>query len=209
MNLSQYDGLTALLLDMPRVVSLYEQKQLSFLAEVKTWLATAEQIMNAGRMGTVANITAQRSRILEAEAGVRRPALMIPQGFSKRKLRDLTALNALDEARLTLVEATEQARQDFDQSQRVLSGLLATASRMGLLDKDLQPPFPNEALQRVWANIVREETIGPSASQVLALIGFQDTLTLVGRILMSWSREQQTLKVAPGRSEPANHIRRH
>lgn len=191
--MSQLEGLDALLLDVPRLVGLFEDREWGFVDDVKAWLGRVEMVLQSARSSAVSEVAACRAEILAAEAGTPIASITLPPRTTRRKVRDAVALSSLTQGQELVREATASSREAVDQSRRVLRGLLATAGNRGLFDGDVRPPFETPVLTRLWSRMVADEIIGPSATQVLALMGFGDTIVLLRRILAEWAEEQRSL----------------
>jgi hypothetical protein len=190
MRLSQVENLNSLLLDVPRLVDLYEGRQSTFVSETKQWLHYVERVLGAARVSGVAEVAAQRSTIIAAEHGVSPKDLVLPERSSRRRMREAVTMQSLREAQAVVSDAISEPEKAFAQGERVLRSLLALANRKGLLNDGLQPPFAEEKLKGLWALLVADPDIGESAGQVVAMTGYRDALLLTQRILESWLREQ-------------------
>jgi len=190
MNLFELEKLSALLLHVPRLVDLYENKDYVFIREVKRWFAETEYILKIARLPVVSDVAAWRASIIAAERGLRPEELKLPELASKGRVRDAVAIHSLGEAQKKVLAAVERDHDTFFQADKMLRGILVTASRKGIFNNETQPPFTPEKLKSLWTRLIADEDVGLPTSQVLAIIGYRDALALVQRILEEWAQDQ-------------------
>ncbi len=187
MKLDTYNALVKMLLRVPSLVALYEEKSPSFSDAVKEWIAAIEPIMMASGLSHVSEVSSMKARIIAAERGILTGDGVTSIGRSspskQRYLGAVTAqsLNRVQEVLHGLLAPYETRYSEASQAMRQM---IIAATQLGLLNGY----FKNggNGIPQLFRTLMSDANLRPLATRVLELLSFDDAIQLLDMSLGEW-----------------------
>lgn len=181
-NLEEIQGM---LLRIPGLVDLQEQRDPNFVQDMKLWLLKLERTLNNNRMTVAANVAALRGLLISAERGAIPIGVELHGQSTRRKIRDAAAAYVLRETG-DLVSSVIQKDQDrVAEAERLSRQLVALAKAKGLIQE--RPSGENSAdmLKTIWQVLSDDLELSPGMINLEGLVGPNDALIILARIITS------------------------
>lgn len=185
LNIVNIDEIKGLLFRIPQLTDLQQQRDPSFDDEVKKWLSELEKVLENNRIVQTGEIATLRGVVISAERGV------IPQGMnflgrsSRRKVVEAAVSYAMREAGHLVTEIIQKDIDRVSDAERMMRQLIALAKAKGI---NLDVPDNGnhtDALKHLWGALSADPDISPGTINVEGLVGPNDALIVLDRILTS------------------------
>ena len=178
------------ILDVPRLVSLYEKKDPVFIEKLKQWFLDCEAILQRYNKPQVAQIATLRGEIIAGTRGYIDPFFQINNETSKRKASLALAMFCLKRAEELLTEIVRPFNAQQEEAKGLLRQILLVAVQNKLLDS-----FWNNyngqivQIQSLWQQLLLYEDIKHGLNQVRSLIPAPFAWQIMNEILTDWQKD--------------------
>jgi hypothetical protein len=189
MNLQTYNALAKLLLGVPQLVELYEEKSPSFSGSVKEWISTVEPVMMAAGLQHVSEISSLKARITAAERGVLTADGVTGIGRSsptKQKYIGAVTVQCLSRAQGVLHGLLAPYEARYMEAMQVTRQMVIAATQLGLLNGFFRNDGSNGVTQ-LFRVFMADINLRPLATRVLELLTFEDALQVLNFSLAEWA----------------------
>ena len=189
MKLETYNNLARLLLGVPWLVKLYEEKSPSFSDAVKEWMGTVEPVMMASGLPHVSEVSSMKARIIAAERGILTGDGVTSIGRSSpSKQRYVGAITAqsLNRAQEILHGLLAPYEARYMEAAQVTRQMVIAATQLGLLNGYFRNGGGNGVAQ-LFRTLMADANLRPLATRVLELLTFEDAIQLLDLSLAEWA----------------------
>jgi hypothetical protein len=182
------DQINDLLRQSSRLINLYEQKDISYIPSLTSWLEETETVLKNNQRPQVSEIAGIRAQLLSASNGVYEKNIFhIPSSGSNRKVFHAIAAILFNNAQNILnnqfsifythkEEAEKYARQIILISLQKDSFYPIWKSSLGL----------SERLNMLWQSFVADKDIVQGTRQILSSVNLADALRIMDEIITEW-----------------------
>jgi hypothetical protein len=179
------DQLYGLLAQGSKIVTLYEQKDASFIPSLTAWLVESETVLERNRRPQVAEIAGIRAQLLSASHAVYDKRLfLIPSTEGTRKSFHASAAILFGNAQnvLSAVYAAFAARKE--EAEKFVRQMLLIS-----LQKNSFYPIWNsdlgisEKLSGLWQSFAADKDLVQGTRQVLSSVHYVDALRILGEAI--------------------------
>lgn len=185
MTYETYRELQRHLLDVSRLIQLYDEMDTFFVPETNHWLKRTEDILQKAGISTVSEIAALRGQLLSSERGYRNPGIVTPQPGrreSQRRARKAVAVQALDGAQKTVHGILEAYGVKLDEAEQLVKKLFTGAAQLGMLNKYLNNAYEAEkSLPALFKEMLGTEPLYPYAARTMELLNLPDIVKVMDR----------------------------
>jgi hypothetical protein len=179
-NLEEIQGL---LLRIPGLVDMMDQRDPDFVADVKQWLTTLEKALDSNRMPAAGNVAALRGLFISSEDGV------IPSGIdfhgrpTKRKIRNATAALVLRGTGDLVSSVIQKDQERVSEAERLGRQLVALARAKQLIRQQPSGEDWKEMLKAIWRAMSDDPELSPGTTNLEGLVGPHDALIVLDRTI--------------------------
>ncbi len=187
MKLDTYNALVKLLLGVPSLVALYEEKSPSFSDAVKEWISAVEPVMMASGLPQVSEVSSMKARIVSAERGLLAGDGVTSIGRSTpSKQRYLGAVTAqsLNRVQGVLHGLLTPYESRYAEASQVTRQMIIAATQLGLLNGYFKNGGNGTA--QLFRTLMADSNLRPLATRVLELLSFDDAIRLLDLSLGEW-----------------------
>lgn len=179
------DQLYDLLAQGPRLVTLYEQKDASFIPSLNAWLVESESVLEKNRRPQVGEIAGIRAQLLAASHAVYdKNSFSNPSSGVSRKIFHANAAILFNRAQniLNFLHATFSARKE--EAEKYIRQMILIA-----LQKNSFYPIWNsdmgmsEKLSSLWQSFAADQDLIQGTRQVLSTVHYVDALRILGEAI--------------------------
>lgn len=183
LRIASADEIGGLLLELPALFRLQEQRSVEFPARTREWLSALEQTFTANRLYQAGLVAALRSDITSAEQGQLPPDLQFRGRVTRSKAMGAMASRALQGAAeiASAIMAENGAR--FAEAERVSSQIVATARSRGELPAREPKASDSQYLRGVRHAFASIADLDMATTHLEGLVGPQDALAFLDRAL--------------------------
>jgi len=181
-NLEEMQGM---LLRIPGLVDLQEQRDTDFVQDVKHWLVKLEKVLENNRLPAAGNVAALRALLISAEQGVIPAGVEFHGRATGRKIRDAAAAYVLRHAGDIVSIAIQKDCERVAEAERMTRQLVSLAKARGLIQELPSGENFTDMLKAIWRSLSADPDISPGTINVEGLIGPHDALVILDRILTS------------------------
>ncbi len=182
------DQLNRLLGQGPSLVTLYEQKDVSFISSLISWLDESESILQEFRRPQVSEIAGIRAQILSASNGVyEKNVFHLPSSGGGRKIFHATAAILFNHAQ-TILNTLYRTFSTFrEESEKYLRQIIL----ISLQKESFYPIWRSELdlslkLNTLWQSFVADKDLVQGTRQVLSSVNYSDALRIMDEIITEW-----------------------
>jgi hypothetical protein len=179
------DQLYGLLAQGPHIVTLYEQKDASFIPSLNAWLAESESVLEKNRRPQVGEIAGIRAQLLSASHAVYDKSLFsIPSTGGPRKNYHASAAILFNNAQniLSSLYAAFSARKE--EAEKIMRQMILIS-----LQKNSFYPIWNSdlglshKLSGLWQSFAADKDLVQGTRQVLSSVHYVDALRILGEAI--------------------------
>ena len=186
LNVVNLEEIQRLLLRMPALIDALAERQLSLIGSVKTWLMDGEQIFTNNRLPVAAELAALRGVLISAERGVIPAGMAFSARTTARKVKEATAADVLRRASEIILQATAADAARVAEAEKLMRQVLAVAQRKGLSQVPAHSAYTHsDMLKAIWRAMTEDPDLGVGATRLEGLVGSNDALVLLDRMLPS------------------------
>ncbi len=170
------------LLAAPELVNLAQNKDSTFITQIKSWLVKMESILKSNKIPEASRISALRGAIISAELGVMPVEINSQKNTSGSKLKYITALYILKQVTDTVFSLIQKDVDRVAESEKIMNQILSVAKAKGLI-KDIPVDRSTEILKAWWIQLSKDHDIAPGVISIEGLVGPYDSWILFDRAL--------------------------
>ena len=170
-----------LLLLVPSIVKLSEEKDFGFVSAVKKWLIQMEMVLKNNKLSVSANVAGFHGVLISAEQGNIPSGINFKGAITRRKVREATASRSISQAVEIVSDRLQKDIERVDEAERIIRQLVSIAKCKGLI---VDVPSGNnfsDALKSVWKTMSADQVLSQGAVSVEGLVGPHDALILLDR----------------------------
>jgi hypothetical protein len=182
------DQLYSLLGQGPHLVSLYEQKDISFYSSLILWLAESESLLEKFHRPQVSEIAGIRAQLLSASNGVyEKNVFQLPAIGGARKIFHATAAILFNQAQNILNNLFSTFIAYREEAEKYMRQIIMIS-----LQKDTFYPIWNssfgisERLNMLWQSFSNDKDLVQGTRQILSTVHFADALRIMDEIITEW-----------------------
>jgi len=183
LRIASAEEIGSLLLELPALFRLEEQRSADFPERAREWLGSLEQALSANRLYQAGLIAALRSGITGAEQGQLPPDLRFRGPPTRRRAVTAMASRALQGAAeiASTIMAENGAR--FGDAERVANQIVATARSRDVLPAREPAESNSRYLRGVRDAVASAPDLESAMTHLEGLVGPQDALVCLDRAL--------------------------
>jgi|SRR4051812_34972277 len=179
------DQLYGLLAEAPRIVTLYEQKDVAFIPALNAWLVESESVLEKNRRPQLGEIAGIRAQLLSASSAVYdKNVFSTPPTGGPRKVFHAIAGILFSNAQhvLLALHAAFSARRE--EAEKVMRQMLLISVQKGtfypLWSSGLEI---SQKLNSLWQSFMQDKDLVQGARQVLSSVHYVDALRILGETI--------------------------
>lgn len=176
------DQLYGLLARAPHIVTLYEQKDVSFIPSLNAWLVESESVLEKNRRPQLGEMAGIRAQLLSASHAVYdKTVFSIPETGGPRKIFHAIAGILFSNAQDILVSLHAGFSARREEAEKVVRQMLMIS-----LQKQTFYPVWNSGLDisqklgSLWHSFTLDKDLVQGSRQVLSLVHYVDALRILG-----------------------------
>jgi hypothetical protein len=185
LNIVNLEEIQRLLLRVPDLIRALDERQVSFVGAVKTWLADGEQILINNQLAVAAEVAVLRGVLISAERGVMPPGIVFTSRATPRRIREASAADVLRRAEEVIARAVSVDVARLAEGEKLIRQIVAVAERKRLPVHRNSIDSHSEALTALWLALTADPDVGSAATHLVGLVGANDVLVLLDRALPS------------------------
>lgn len=183
LNVAQYEEISALLQQVPRLVDRLESRQSGFAEGVLAWLKQAETALQSNRLPVVSQVASCRAMLIAAARGVQAKEVVFVGRPTPRKVQDATAGMALERGNELLHGVIAERQGVFQDAERIAGQVIAVAAARGLVGECGGGQSHHQFLQCVQQKVAADPDLASACAHLVALVGKTDILVFLDRAL--------------------------
>lgn len=183
LNIANLEEIQGLLLRVPGLIRELDERDNRFAGSVKAWLMQGEQILVNNRLAIAADVAVLRGVLISAERGVIPPGMVFSKQATSRKIKDAAAAEALRRAEEVIASSIGADAARVAEGEKLIRQVVAVAHRKGLPVQATGGNKRAEVLQAIWQGLTRDPELGAATARLIGLVGSQDVLILLDRVL--------------------------
>jgi hypothetical protein len=172
-----------LLLRVPGIVELNEQRDINFVPTTKKWLTQLECVLKNNNLPVSANIAALRGNIISSEQGNIPTGISFEGHVTKRKIKEATASQAISQAVDIITCSIQNDVNRINEAERVTRQLVSIAKSQGLITELPHGKNFSAILQHIWRKMAADQVLSQGVVSVEGLVGPNDALLVLDRTL--------------------------
>ncbi len=172
-----------LLLRVPCIVELSEQRDINFVPETKKWLTQLECTLKNNQLPASANIASLRGNIISAEQGNIPMGICFEGRATKRKIKNATANQSINQAVDIITASTQKDVERVNEAERIARQLVSIAKSKGLITELPQGKNFSAILQHIWKKMSADQVLSQGVVSVEGLVGPNDALLVLDRTI--------------------------
>lgn len=185
LNIVNLEEIQSILLLIPALVDLQQQRDSDFVEEVKNWLKKMEKVLENNRIPAVGNVATLRGVLISAERGVIPVGIELRGRPTGRKIKEATAADVLRHVGELVSNVIHQDRERVAEAKRLGRQLVALAKTKGLICELPSGEQYTEMLKVMWRTLSSDPDISPGSVNVEGLVGPHDALIILDRTITS------------------------
>lgn len=185
LNIVNLEEIQSILLLIPALVDLQQQRYSDFVEEVKNWLKKMEKVLENNRIPAVGNVAALRGVLISAERGVIPVGIELRGRPTGRKIKEATATDVLRHVGELVSNVIHQDRERVAEAKRLGRQLVALAKTKGFIRELPSGEQYTEMLKVMWRTLSSDPDISPGTVNVEGLVGPHDALIILDRTITS------------------------
>lgn len=172
-----------MLLHIPTLVDLQEQRDPNFVIDTKKWLAELEKVLTNNRLTSAGIVAALRGELISAERGVIPAGIELKGRVTRRKIREATAAHLIRQTSELVTNIIQRDQERFAEGERLIRQLVSIAKAKGLIQELLTNDSSTEALRSIWKALLTDPDLSAGVVNVEGLVGPYDSLIILKRIV--------------------------
>jgi hypothetical protein len=183
LRIASANEIGGLLLELPALFRLQEQRSVDFPLRAREWLGSLEQALGANRLYQAGLVAALRSGVTSAEQGQLPPGLQLQGRVTRSKAVTAMASRALHGAAeiASAIMAENDAR--FAEAERVANQIVAIARSRDVLPPREPTDSHSQYLRGIRHALASSADLENAVTHLEGLVGSQDALVFLDRAL--------------------------
>lgn len=181
-TVAQFEEISALLRQVPRLVDRLEARQSSFVDGVLAWLRQVETTLENNRLTVVSQVAAYRATLIEAVRGVHNKDIVFVGRATPRKVQEATASMVLQRSNDVLHDVIAERQAVFQEAERVARQVMAMAEARGLI-RGCGGGTHQQFLVCIQRAVAADHDLASAYAHMVALVGKNDVLVFMDRAL--------------------------
>jgi len=183
LRLVNLEEIQSLLLRIPDLVNLQDQRDYRFEQNVKEWLSKCEKVLENNRLPAAGNVAALRALLISAERGVIPTEVEFHGPSNRRKIRESVAAYVLRQTGSLISEVINKDKERIAEAQRIGRQLIALAKAKGLIHEFPSGANHTQMLKAIWGTLASDPDVLPGTVNVEGLVGPDDALIILDRTI--------------------------
>jgi hypothetical protein len=179
-NLEEIQGMLLLL---PSIVDLQENKDPNFVNSAKKWLSDLEKVLYNNKISISGNIASLRSELISAERGVIPEGIKFHGRINNRKIKDAAAANLIKKAGDLVSDTIHKDQERVTEAERITQQLVTLSKTKGIIKEIPHGEYFTEKLKAIWNNISADPDLSAGIVNLTGLIGVNDALIILDRTI--------------------------
>ncbi len=183
LNVAQYEEITALLRQVPRLVDRLEARSPGFVDGVLAWLKLAETALENNRLSVVSQVASCRATLIGAARGVHDKDVSFVGRPTPRKVQEATASLVLDRGNQVLHGVIAERQATFQEAERISGQMMAVADAKGLVRSCAGDPSHQNFLLCIQQKVAADPDLASAYAHLVSLVGKNDVPVFLDRAL--------------------------
>jgi len=179
-NLEEIQGTQ---LRIPALIRALEARDPDFIDRTKTWLTQSEQILANNRLAVAGGVAALRGILIAAERGAVPTDLALSGRLTPRKIKIAAAADAIRKAEVLISGAVKADAIRIAEAERLVGQIVGVARQKQLIPAASGGTEHGAMLRALWQALSADSDTGAAAVRVNGLVGMQDALILLDRMV--------------------------
>jgi len=182
------DELYGLLRQGPHLITLYEQKDMSFISSLTTWLEESESVLEKYHRPQVSEIAGIRGQLLSASNGVyERKVFLLPSSGGSRKIYHATAAILFNNAQNVLNNLFSTFSGYRADAEKYIKQIILISLQKGSVYPIWQSSLGiSDKLNALWLSFVADKDIVQGTRQILSSVNHADALRIMDEVITEW-----------------------
>ncbi|MGB8217961.1 MAG: hypothetical protein WCE94_11740 [Candidatus Methanoperedens sp.] len=182
------DELYGLLGQGPHLITLYEQKDISFVSSLKSWLEESESVLEKYHRPQVSEIAGIRAQLLSASNGVyERNVFHLPSSGGSRKIFHAIAAILFNNAQNILNNLFSTFSTYKEEAEKYIRQIILISLQKNSFYPIWHSDFGiSERLNSLWQSFVADKDIVQGTRQILSSVNYADALRIMDEIITEW-----------------------
>lgn len=172
-----------MLLRVPGIVELNEQRDPRFVPAVKKWLTELETVLKNNHLTVSANIASLRGNLISTDQGNIPTGINFTSCITKRKVREATASQSISQAVDIVTINIQNDVGRVTEAERVTRQLVSIAKSKGLLTEIPHGVNFTGMLKLIWKTMSADQVLSQGVVSVEGLVGPNDALLILDRVI--------------------------
>ena len=185
LNIVNLEEIQSILLFIPALVDLQQERDANFVKEVKNWLKKMEKVLENNRIPAAGNVATLRGTLISAERGIIPVGIELHGKPTGRKIKEATAADVLRHVGEIVSNVIHQDRERVAEAKRLGRQLVALARTKGLIHELPSGEQYTEMLKALWRTLASDPDISPGTTNLEGLVGPNDALIIIDRTIAS------------------------
>lgn len=185
LRIGYIEAVRGMLMRIPGLVDLEKRGDSAFVQEVERWLTELEQLLYDNRISAAGSVATFRGELISAQRGVIPAEIVFHGKPTRRKIKEATAVHVLRQVNDLVLNVIHKDIERVAKAERMGRQLVAIAKAKGLIQELPSGENHTEKLKVMWRTLSSDPDISPGIINVEGLIGPQDTLIVLDRIITS------------------------
>lgn len=183
LHIVNLEEIESMLLRVPLLVDLQEQRDANLVEEVKHWLVDLETVLKNNSIPEAGNIAALRSLLISSERGLKPEGIEIRGSVTGRKIKEATAATVIQKAGSLVSDVICKDRERVAEAGRIGRQLVALGRAKGLIGELPGGRNHGEMLKVLWRALAADSEMQAGVVNVEALAGPNDALIILDRAI--------------------------
>lgn len=185
LNIVNLEEIQSMLLLIPALVDLQQERDTDFVEEVKNWLKKMEKMLENSRIPAAGNVATLRGALISAERGIIPVGIELHGRPTGRKIKEATAADVLRRGGDIVSNVICKDNERIAEATRMNRQLVALAKAKGLIRELPSGENYTEILKALWRTLASDPDISPGTTNVEGLVGPNDALIILDRTITS------------------------
>jgi len=175
------EEITDMLLRVPSLINLQENKDTNFIPEAKRWLLELEKILERNKIPAAGAVASLRGVLISSERGAIPVSIEFQSRATGRKIREATAAYVVRQANDIVSNLIRKDQERISEAERITRQLVSMAKAKGLIREHPYQDNFAERLRVIWRMMSADQALSQGTQSVEGLIGPNDALIILDR----------------------------
>ena len=175
------EEITNILLCVPSLINLQENKDTNFIPEAKRWLLELEKILERNKIPAAGTVASLRSVLISSERGAIPVNIEFQSRATGRKIREATAAYVIRQANDIVSNLIRKDQERISEAERITRQLISMTKVKGLIREHPHQENFAERLRAIWRMMSADQSLSQGTQSVEGLIGPNDALIILDR----------------------------